>query len=101
MFKNTRINKLDDFFVELKNRQNKGVYFYRINGYSDEIDSFIKKYYKVARKNGVIIEGGIQNPTENNLSYYNEIMGMNFHMNIEFINSSLKKWLPRMNDYQC
>lgn len=101
MFKNTRINKLDDFFVELKNRQNRGVYFYRINGYSDEIDSFIKKYYKVARQNGVIIEGGIQNPTENNLSYYNEIMGMNFYMNAGFINSSLKKWLPRMNDYQC
>ena len=55
MFKNTRINKLDDFFVELENRQNKGVYFYRINGYSNEIDSFIKKYYKVARQNGVII----------------------------------------------
>ena len=27
-------------------------------------------------------------------------MGMNFQMSMEFISTSLKKWLPRMNDFQ-
>ncbi len=100
MFKRQKIHQLDDYFVELSNRENKGVYFYRINAYTQEIGDFIKRYYEAARLAGVIIEGKIPNPDEKNLSYYNEIMGMNFYMNMEFISVSLKKWLPRMNDYQ-
>ena len=60
----------------------------------------IKKYYDVARRTGVVIEGKIPNPDEGNLSYYNEIMGMEFQMNIGFILMSLRKWLPRMNEFQ-
>lgn len=100
MLKHKKLRNLNDYFVELNNRQDKGVYFYRINQYSDEVDEFIKKYYDVARRRGVVIEGKIPNPTGNNLSYYDEIMGMNFYMREEFISDSLKKWLPRMNDYQ-
>ena len=100
MFKHQKIHQLDDYFVELSNRENKGVYFYRMNVYTQEIGDFIKRYYEAARLAGVIIEGKIPNPDEKNLSYYNEIMGMNFYMNMEFISVSLKKWLPRMNDYQ-
>ncbi len=100
MLEHKKLRNLNDYFVELNNRQDKGVYFYRINQYSDEVGEFIKKYYDVARRRGVVIEGKIPNPTENNLSYYDEIMGMNFVMSEEFISTSLKKWLPRMNDYQ-
>ena len=35
-----------------------------------------------------------------NLSYYEEIMGMDFCLSMDFISLSLKKWLPRMNDKQ-
>lgn len=100
MFEHKKIKNLSDYFIELNSRPDKGVYFYRINGYSDEINQFIKKYYDTARKSGVIIEGKIPNPDEKNLSYYSEIMGMDFSMNLGFITASLKKWLPRMNDYQ-
>jgi len=100
MFKHEQICKLDDFFLELGKRRNRGVYFYRINAYSEEIGEFIKRYYEAARLAGVIIEGKIPNPDEKNLSYYNEVMGMDFHLNLDFISVSLKKWLPRMNDYQ-
>lgn len=48
----------------------------------------------------MVIEGKIPNPDEGNLSYYNEIMGMEFQMNIGFILMSLRKWLPRMNEFQ-
>ncbi len=100
MSEHIKIRSLDDYFLELKRRQDKGVYFYRINGYSEEIEQFIKKYYDAARRTGVIIEGKIQNPDEKNLSYYGEMMGMDFRMSPRFITESLKKWLPRMNEYQ-
>lgn len=100
MLEHRKIRNLGDYFVGLNARQDRGVYFYRINGYSDEIGEFIKKYYDAARRTGVVIEGKIPNPDENNLAYYSEIMGMDFQMNAGFINTNLKKWLPRMNDYQ-
>lgn len=100
MFAHKKIQKLDDFFTELNSRPEKGVYFYRINGYTEEIGQFILKYYEAARLSGTIIEGKLQNPDEKNLSYYEEIMGTTFQMNPTFIVQSLKKWLPRMNSYQ-
>jgi len=100
MLEHKRIEHLDDYFLELSKRKEKGVFFYRINGISEEVRSFLCKYYDSARKQGVIIEGRIANPTEGNLSYYNEIMGMDFKMEESFIDMSLKKWLPRMSDAQ-
>lgn len=100
MLDHVKIKNLNDFFTSLSGRKEKGVFFYRINGYNEEIDDFIHKYYEASRKNGVVIEGRIPNPDDNNLSYYSEMMGMDFQLSLEFISVSLKKWLPRMNDYQ-
>lgn len=100
MFTHNKIKNLNDFFVERDSRPNRCVYFYRINGYTEEIGQFIQRYYEAARLSGVIIEGRIPNPDEKNLAYYEEIMGRNFRMSPDFISQSLKKWLPRMNDYQ-
>lgn len=100
MFKHEKIQRLDDFFTDMGNRSAKGAYFYRINSYNEEIDSFVRKYYEAARRTGVVIEGRIPNPDEKNLAYYREIMGDQFIMSQEFITQSIKKWLPRMNDYQ-
>jgi len=100
MFAHVKIKNLDDFFAERDSRPAKGVYFYRINGYTEEIGQFIQKYYEAARLSGVIIEGRIPNPDEKNLAYYEEIMGRDFRMSPDFISQSLRKWLPRMNDYQ-
>ena len=95
-----KIQNLSDFFTELGKRREKGVYFYRINGYSEEIGKFLYDYYDAARKCGVIIEGKIPNPTEGNLAYYYEMMGNDFQLGMGFIMCSLKKWLPRMNRSQ-
>lgn len=91
---------LDDFFVEMSKRREKRVYFYRINQTSEEIDRFIYKYYEAARQSGVVIEGRIANPTEGNLAYYGEIMGLDFQLNVGFISASLKRWLPRLGACQ-
>lgn len=99
-FKHIKIQSLDDFFVPLSGRSEKGIYFYRFNKTSDKIDEFIYKYYNAARKSGVVIDGKIGNPTESNLSYYQEIMGRDFQMSMGFISDALKKWLPRMRAIQ-
>lgn len=94
------IQRLDDFFTELDKRREKGTYFYRIGGYNHEIEEFLQKYYDIARKTGAVFEGKIPNPDIKNLEYYNEIMGDGFDLNLQYIESRLKKWMPRLNDYQ-
>ena len=90
MFNHMKIRSLDDVFLPLDAREPRGVYFYRINGYSQEIARFIRDYYEAARKSGVVVEGRVPNPDEKNLSYYNEIMGMDFQMDPSFLSASLK-----------
>lgn len=100
MFEHRALGSLDDFFLEYGKRREQGIYFYRINGYNDQIREFLVRYYEEARKTGVVIEGKIPNPDEKNLAYYEEIMGMQFQLSMGFLLSGLQKWLPRMNDYQ-
>lgn len=100
MFTRGIIQNTEDYFKELNQRPDKCIYFYRMNGYNDKCRQFIGEYAKEARKSGVVIEGKIANPTEQNLSYYEEIMGMDFQMSMGFISDSLKKWLPRMRAIQ-
>ena len=85
MLEHKKIHSLDDYFVDLNGRQSREVYFYRINGYTEKIGDFIKKYYDTARRAGVVIEGKIPNPDEKNLAYYSEIMGMDFQMSMGFL----------------
>lgn len=100
MYRKVNINQLDDFFIQLSSRKEKGIYFYRINTYNEEIDNFLTKYIESARQCGIIINCKIPNPDEKQLSYYNEIIGKDFHMEQPFFNESLKKWLPRLDDRQ-
>ncbi len=100
MFEHVKIQNLDDYFNELSHRSSRGIYFYRVNAYNDQVNDFLIKYYEAARVSGVIIEGRIPNPDEKNLAYYNEIMGSGFQVSKQFLDTSLKKWLPRMSEYQ-
>lgn len=100
VFERRKLKSPDDFFLERKNRSEEGVYFYRINGYNEVVGAFLGRYYEKARRSGVVIEGRIPNPDEKNLSYYSEIMGMDFQMSAGFFAAALKKWLPRMDARQ-
>lgn len=100
MLERRKIRQPQDFFLELGERDGRGIYFYRINGYNEQICALVQKYYEAARSSGVVIEGRIPNPDEKQLSFYGEMMGMGFQLNLGFLAASLKKWLPRMNDYQ-
>lgn len=100
MVKRVQLESLGEYDLDLGKRAKKGVFFYRINGYNPQIHEFIRRYYEAARLCGVIIEGRLQNPTNDNLSYYAEMMGTRFELSKEFISASLQKWLPRMNVLQ-
>ena len=100
MFEHKIIQDLDEYFLKQSGRKETGVYFYRINGYSERICGFVRKYFDAARVCGVVIEGKIPNPDERQLAYYSEIMGETFQMSVGFIRQSLAKWLPRMNGNQ-
>ncbi len=91
---------LEDFFAGLSKRPERKAYFCVFDKSSDEINGFLCKYFDAARKCGVVIEGKIGNPTEGNLAYYEEMMGMEFQMSLGFISSGINKWLPRMKASQ-
>lgn len=100
MLKRIKLTNPDDYFSGLNTRNEKGVYFYRIHGYSPEIHAFIRKYYETARKSGAVIEGGLRNPDNNQLAYYREMLGTDFRMDKAAIVADLRKWLPRMQPGQ-
>lgn len=37
MFEHKKIQGMEEFFIELKDRREQGVYFYRINGYNEQV----------------------------------------------------------------
>lgn len=92
--------QLNDFFTDLSKRPQKGVYFCRIGGYNEQIHAFILQYYQAARTRGVVIAGRLPNPDNQNIAYYNEIMGPAFQADLNFIQTRLAKWLPRMTPGQ-
>ena len=95
MFRQQKLSILDDYFKELSVRTTREeVYFYRISGYTPQVAAFIRKYYEEARLRGVVIEGRIPNPAGQNLSYYEEMMGMDFQMAPGFIETAMTAVLP-------
>lgn len=100
MFTHVVANNFDDFFSGLSQRGGKHVYFYRVNDYAETVNNLISKFYELAKQSGVIIEGTIPAPDQKNLAFYKEMLGDDFKPTINFMETGLKKWLPRMNDVQ-
>lgn len=100
MFKWKQIEQLDAYFATLSQRGGNFVYACRFPGYTPEVETFLRRYDQAARTLGCVIDGGLANPTEQNLAYYNEMMGMDFQLSLGFLTTYLQKWLPRMNSYQ-
>ncbi len=96
MFDFISLHIMDDYFTELSKRQQKGVFFYRLTGYSPDMEAFLRKYYAASLEAGIVSDGNIQNPDERQLSYYNERLGMDFRMDIASLEKGLAIWLPRV-----
>ena len=46
MCERKKLQNLNDYFLELKDRSEGGVFFCRMNGYNAEIGRFIQKYFE-------------------------------------------------------
>lgn len=92
------LQNLEEYFSDLDARADKAVYFYRINGWSEAVEKFLKKYYEAARLTGVILDGKIPNPNEQNLAYFEGTLGTDFELSMGFLESRLKKWTPRLDE---
>lgn len=100
MFHLIQLQQLEDYFLPGDQREQNGAYFYRIVEFSAEIDKFLIRYFQEARKCGVVQEGKIANPTEQNLAYYREMLGTAFELRPAFFQQQLAKWLPRLEPSQ-
>ena len=92
------LQNLEEYFSDLDARTGKAVFFYRINGWNEEIGVFLKKYYEAARQTGVVLDGKIPNPDRQNLAYFESILGTDFELSMGFLENRLKKWLPRLDE---
>lgn len=96
MFKQIKLNALEDYFKLQKQRKPNSIYFCRLTEYSPSVEIFLQKYMDAVRQNGVYLKGKIANPDERQLSFYEETMGLDFSMTPAFIDQYLQKWLPRL-----
>ena len=79
------LQNLEEYFSDLDARTGKAVFFYRINGWNEEIGVFLKKYYEAARQTGVVLDGKIPNPDRQNLAYFESILGTDFELSMGFL----------------
>lgn len=100
MLKHVKTDDLGEYFKGINERHGKGTLFYRFTKYDDEIELFFVKYYEYAHKSGGIIDGRIQNPSKENIMYFKEMMGDSLVCDNNSISDDLRKWLPRLNEFQ-
>lgn len=95
-----KINDINDLFLPPDKRSGGCTYFYRATGCSEGFGAFIGRYLDEAQKYGVVLEGGIKNPTQGNIEYYNEILCGQYKKDARFISGELSKWMPRLEPEQ-
>ncbi len=80
-----------------ESQRNAGI-FARIVAYDAELPAFLGQYWTEARSTGLVISEKIPNPSEQQLSYYEEMLGREYHVNLGFFLQSLQRWLPRVGE---
>lgn len=90
MIERVKITKLNDYFLKLSQRNPKGVFFCRIDQYSSELKEFLIQYMGSIKNNGIWLDQKMKNPDENQLMYYENMIGSQFNMEVEFIKRSTK-----------
>ena len=94
MFRRIHLEHMEDYFYSQSERREQGVYFTRLSSYSEEIQKNIERYLEQTLEVGVCVEGKIGNPEGVQLSYYEEVMGMEYRLDKNFFLQQLEKWMP-------
>lgn len=98
MFDCIKLKNINDYFKTLNQRESKGVYFYRIIGYNNEILKFIYNYRMTAFNKGAYINQSLNNPTEEEVLNFYSLAGVDFFMDKKYINDSAKKLLNNIDE---
>ena len=98
MFRHADLTGPEDLFAERNQRRDAIAYYYRVTAYSPETALFLERYCRAARSCGLITDSPLDNPNPSNLEYYQEIMGSAFELDAGFLNRSLRKWMPRVEE---
>ena len=94
-FKRIKIKNLYDY---LHIRPTMSVYCAKLTKHDMEVDNFLLDYFEFASKCGVIVENGLQNPSNDNLSFMKSKISDDFVNDKHFIEQKLKAWLPRLDN---
>lgn len=100
MFERTALKQREDYFKTCLCRETRGVFFCRLTEYNQDVHTFLVKYLDAVKQCGVFICEKIQNPTEQQLDYFEEMIGKEFRPDPIFLITTLEKWLPRLDTKQ-
>ena len=90
------LKQLSDITICKNDPSNHVVYFIRIHSYNPQIEAFLNTAVEKAYLSGIIQEGKLTPPDTRQISYFQEIMGDNFSLTVNFIADALAKWMPQI-----
>ena len=100
MFTKGRADHPGVLLTPLGARQERCVYFLRVAAWSRELDEVLWKCHEAARHCGAILENGVPNPENSNLTYYREILGEHYALDAAGVSADLAKWMPELPPQQ-
>ncbi|MBR5344975.1 MAG: hypothetical protein IK127_04045 [Clostridia bacterium] len=100
MFARGRADHPSAFLTPLGSRPERYVYFLRVASWSRDLDAVLWKCHEAARHCGVILENGVPNPENSNLTYYREILGDHYALDTAGASADLAKWMPELPPQQ-
>ncbi|MCR4621912.1 MAG: YceG family protein [Clostridiales bacterium] len=87
---------LDDVLRPIGSRARPGVFFLRLTGADDM--AALKNIYRLAAKDGALIEGGIGKPDQRQINEYIARVGQGYDTSLSFILDALGRWIPETSE---
>ena len=76
------------------------VYFLRVAGWSAALEEQLWRCHEAARNSGAVLDKGLPNPDNSQLTYYNEMLGGAFATDAGSIRTALTRWMPTLGEKQ-
>lgn len=100
MFQLTPLLQLEDMFLPHSQRTGNAVFGIRLSGQNAQTLPFLSTYVLEAKSKGLLQEEKLPNPAPNHIAFYQEMLGQDFRLEEDFLQSALGKWLPRLSPQQ-
>lgn len=100
MFKLLTDTEINDCFKLKSQRDQIGVFFYRIIGYDDELLKFLRKFQTAAQIKGIYINKKLNNPDLADIQYFYNLTNNNFILDEKTIKMNCVKWFTNLNNSQ-